>query len=352
MKIWTEMDVNKVYIMMGFACNFHCKYCVQNGQSRCPNISTKVSDKLINYLKRLHDIRPEVKNKITIMFWGGEPLLYFDTIKEIITKLEDYDFDYGTVTNGSLLTEEIVEYFNANNVGVAISNDGINSKNTRIKNVLEDERIVELIKKLDNVSINSVISAYNQDFLATSEYVKNIFGDKNIGVNWEWLMCDEHTAKDLYNIDIDKFKIDTKRFFDKCKEDILNATDLSSELRFVKPYLNRMVNVLGNNIDLYPACSPVRQVINVDLEGNCYACHPAPKIGDVATPHSDMLDVYQKEFNHAFTYADCGQCEYILLCKAGCPLELACDGKIHICKAKRIFYKELYSFVESFGGHL
>ena len=351
MKIWTEMDINRVYIMMGFACNFHCKYCIQEGQTNCIKAPTEVSDSLINYLKRLHDIRPNIKKNITIMFWGGEPLIYFNTIKEIIGKLDGYNFDYGTVTNGALLTEEIVDYFNAHKISVAISNDGLNTKHTRINNVLENKQLVNLIKKLDNVVINSVISAYNQDLLAFSQYVQSIFKDKAVGTNWEWLMCGEHTPKDLYDIDLDKFEIDIKRFFDKCKQDLLSG-QLSSEILFIKPYLNRIALNNSGLVDLYPACSPVRHTMNIDLAGNCYACHPAPKIGNVSTAHSDMLDIYQKEFNHAFTYADCSQCEYVLLCKAGCPLETACDGKIHMCKAKRIFYKELFSFVESFGGKL
>lgn len=350
MKIWTSMDVNKVYIMMGFHCNFHCKYCVQHNTKLEDTSVTKASDKLIKYLKRIYNTKPNnAKNKISIVFWGGEPLLYFNTIKDIISRLNGYNFKYGTVTNGYLLTQEIVDYFNKHNFMVSISNDGIYTNNTRNINVLENDKILSLIKQLNNVSINSVISAYNQDFLATSKYIKDIFKDKPVGLNWEWLMCDKDTVSDLYNIDLNKFALDTKKFFQEAKKNLISDT-LTPELIFINNYLKRVHRLQIEELDLYPACSPIRRVMNIDLDGNCYACHPGAKIGDVNTPHEEMLKIYQNKFNNRFSSADCSHCEYVYICKAGCPLENICEGKIIICKAKRIFYKELLLFIKSFGG--
>ena len=59
-----------------------------------------------------------------IAFSGGEPLLYIDNIKRIVGEINNPNIAYRFVTNGTLLTDELVGYFNNNNFYVCFSYDG------------------------------------------------------------------------------------------------------------------------------------------------------------------------------------------------------------------------------------
>ena len=146
LKIYTEMDIQNVYIIMGLNCNFNCKYCYEKSIKDIYS-TDHACNELISYLKRLVKIKPFVEEKpINILFWGGEPLLYLNIIKDIVEKLKGLPFKYSTVTNGILFTKEIVDYFNKNNIAVFISNDGVQTEFTRGINVLEDNKKLELFK--------------------------------------------------------------------------------------------------------------------------------------------------------------------------------------------------------------
>jgi len=74
----------------------------------------------------------EVKQKKTgFAFFGGEPLLHKDLIKNIvqyarkISQDTDTKFYFKITTNGLLLDEEFVKYCKAENIFIAISLDGI-----------------------------------------------------------------------------------------------------------------------------------------------------------------------------------------------------------------------------------
>lgn len=54
------------------------------------------------------------QNNVTIGFYGGEPFLEFELIKECVAyaedKLEGKKIEYSVTTNATLLTDEIIDY--------------------------------------------------------------------------------------------------------------------------------------------------------------------------------------------------------------------------------------------------
>ena len=62
---------------------------------------------------------------MSVNFFGGEPLLYFDSlIKPLVEKYKDI-VSFGITTNGILLDEDIVDFFYENNIQPLLSFDGI-----------------------------------------------------------------------------------------------------------------------------------------------------------------------------------------------------------------------------------
>lgn len=110
-----------------------------------------------------------------IVFEGGEPLLYIEHIKQLVSSINTKS-QYKFVTNGTLLTDEIVEWLNANNVNVLVSFDGVNSKRDTTVPIKW-----ELVAKLKNAAL--VVCCYpgNMDFGAIAQQIDSI--RKNYGIN-------------------------------------------------------------------------------------------------------------------------------------------------------------------------
>lgn len=97
--------------VVGLGCNFRCKYCYQQESAIAYTnvaMSAETADKVINYLGMLRTRHPDAQ--IGLAFFGGEPMLYFDRVKQIMAgALHDVD-SFTISTNGSQ-TEEYKSTF-------------------------------------------------------------------------------------------------------------------------------------------------------------------------------------------------------------------------------------------------
>lgn len=68
-----------------------------------------------------------IKQK-SISFYGGEPLLEFDLIKQCVeyscSKCSSNNIEFHMTTNASLLTEDMLRFFHKHNFYITISIDG------------------------------------------------------------------------------------------------------------------------------------------------------------------------------------------------------------------------------------
>ena len=96
-----------ILLYVTLQCNRRCYYCVVNFKDQYIWFDN-VND-IINFLIK---IRSQF-NKITIEFFGGEPLLAWDKIKYFIdlTNQNNLNLNYKITTNWLLLNQEIVTYF-------------------------------------------------------------------------------------------------------------------------------------------------------------------------------------------------------------------------------------------------
>lgn len=130
----SEPAISNAYIVVTENCNFNCKYCfisnaVQNAHP--VKVMTKeVASKAVMLLQRTYEKQQHSYDK-TITFYGGEPLLNFDVIKFFIdevniVKQEHYwpdDVKYALITNGSLLTKDILQTIKEYGIALSISYD-------------------------------------------------------------------------------------------------------------------------------------------------------------------------------------------------------------------------------------
>lgn len=129
---WGKSEIGVLYLMVTEKCNFNCRYCFI--EAGIPNdyhfemMKPETADASIELLARLNQTD---KTKI-IIFYGGEPLLNWPTIKSALKKIGELE-KCGQLkgknqrvinTNGSLITEKIAEDLAEHQVTVAVSLDG------------------------------------------------------------------------------------------------------------------------------------------------------------------------------------------------------------------------------------
>ena len=82
-------------------CNFRCPYCFEHSQSDSAVMSPDTVEQVLHFIKSYKDIR-----HLSLAWYGGEPLLAFDVIRDITEKIRSLDIEFegaGIITNGYLL---------------------------------------------------------------------------------------------------------------------------------------------------------------------------------------------------------------------------------------------------------
>lgn len=121
----TPHDLYQIDILANYTCNFKCIYCYSaEGRSK----KQIEFDKIKAVIDYLFCSGKEQKNPYIINFsGGGEPLLSFDLIKRTVNYIEQVNqdkkhiYNIGLVTNGSLITPEIIDFLQEHKVDMAVS---------------------------------------------------------------------------------------------------------------------------------------------------------------------------------------------------------------------------------------
>lgn len=111
-------------------CNLRCKYCVYSGgfgNRRSHGRTDMELDLALRALKYGFE-RCKDAPRLGIGFYGGEPFLRFDLMKEVIQTArelaEDRDVSFNVTTNGTLMGPEVCDYCIQGRLAVTLSLDG------------------------------------------------------------------------------------------------------------------------------------------------------------------------------------------------------------------------------------
>lgn len=110
-------------------CNFRCAYCTYSGGYQHSRAHSSKSMPLEVALQAVTWYGSFERDDYHIGFYGGEPLLHFDLIARIVgharnTLADGKKLTFGLTTNGSMLTEKIMDYLKEHEFEVHISLDG------------------------------------------------------------------------------------------------------------------------------------------------------------------------------------------------------------------------------------
>lgn len=194
-----SLDSGNIYILILNVtedCNFRCKYCyLSEAYDYTRNRTTKrmtfeTAKKAIDYYYRLlEDYRFRKPNKkANINFFGGEALLEFGLLKQIVEYAKantTREVSFNITTNGYLLNDQISDFLVENNFYISVSLDGSKKNNT--KRVMENnvetfDRIVANLKRFKerypNYTNIGILSVY--DIKTDLEDNVDFFADKGL----------------------------------------------------------------------------------------------------------------------------------------------------------------------------
>ncbi|MDQ1350496.1 MAG: uncharacterized protein QG657_798 [Acidobacteriota bacterium] len=117
-----------VFIQSSYRCNLKCRYCLADYKKQQGDRQIPRSD----YKKSIDFVFSEYSNRKHLLFnfFGGEPLLEFELIRELVPYIQDYSREtkipvsFAINTNGTLLNCEKLEFFKKNNFYIGFSIDG------------------------------------------------------------------------------------------------------------------------------------------------------------------------------------------------------------------------------------
>ena len=108
-------------------CNLNCTYCYL-GEKKNSYMSMDTAQKAVEI--GIHEAKKQYDKTLIVYFIGGEPLLAFDIIKEIVFYVKArctkncLNYIFSITTNGVLITKDIVNFFIENKFQIKISLDG------------------------------------------------------------------------------------------------------------------------------------------------------------------------------------------------------------------------------------
>lgn len=122
-------NTNNIILTLTRKCQFSCYYCKMSRNKA--DISLKNIHKAIDLLLTSDD------DDLTVQFFGGEPMLRFDLIKETVRYVakksvgKNKRIRYIITTNGFLLDQEKLDYISKNGITLMFSLDGAKKTNNK-----------------------------------------------------------------------------------------------------------------------------------------------------------------------------------------------------------------------------
>lgn len=323
-----------LYIILGKSCNLRCSYCNQHFEKE---IDTTVSNDVYRFIEKE---KPE-----HIVFYGGEPLLYWEAIKEIVEKT---NAKYAIITNGLLLDKEKAAFLNKHEFGVTVSWDGYNTKKSRGVDVLEKN--IENILKVHNLSFNGVITTenYPADYVeAIRPYLEEYRRKYGyvFGIHMDMIMDDGINFDALSDFDEDRLSSDMEKLCKTYEAAVFGGShDIAVEVavnRFsMKDYKPNM-----------PCCEIGHSRVSINLKGEAVLCQGDNTVlGKLET--KEIYDITRKSEVFPERYESwCKECRIKEICRNGCQL-FSMDAMKRFCHLRKLMLTPVIDMVDRINTRL
>ncbi|MBU5485536.1 thioether cross-link-forming SCIFF peptide maturase [Clostridium sp. MSJ-11] len=311
-------------------CNLRCKYCfADEGEYKGKRelMSPEVGKKAIDFVIKHSGPRKHIE----VDLFGGEPLMAFNTIKEIVEyakeqeKIHNKIVRFTMTTNGVLLTKEIMDYLDKNMGNIVLSIDGRKEVNDGVRTRVDGsgcydtilpkiKKMVEMRGKGKQYYARGTFTRNNTDFFEDVLHLVNEGFDE---VSVEPVVLEEGHPLSLREEDLPKIF----EQYDKIYKEMVKRHKEGNSFKFY--HFN--VDLQGGPCvyKRISGCGAGHEYVAITPSGDIYPCHQFVgndefKMGNVF--ESDLNESIEKRFKQGNIYfkPTCIDCWARFYCSGGC----------------------------------
>lgn len=318
-----EYKIKEYVILLTAECNLNCLYCYQKniyqqqGKIKFPK---NYSEDLAAFIKQTAD---PAADSFKISFFGGEPLIYFDDLVNIVTILSSKLTKppvFSITTNLTLADKKKLDFLIENQFVILVSLDGKKQSHelNRGKNTFEQiiRNLSYLYAKGARVNIRMTISKNNiKDFAENVNFINSF----NIPYIWFFDTNQKYSPQELETF-------------------LRNYLEVSKSN---KRWSDQTINYFGSRLNKPIYCIDPFQTVHIRWDGKIVLCSGLDwQVGDINSGISKKEDLGQiPMFNKKISADKCHNCLTYAFCKGGCLAE-------HVNYTQEIVYD--YNLKKSF----
>ena len=340
-------NLKKIKINLGLKCNYSCDYCSQRFVPRNKDDHLDTSDfysisdaEIEEYVNKFDSITIDEKPHFEL--WGGEPFLYWKTMKPLIERLHEKwpESTYSVITNGSMFTDEIIDFIVKHNIQISVSHDGPGQP-TRGPDPFDDPEKAKMIQKLKNklapngkMSFNAMIHKDNPSRAEVQRYFRNKVGNMPIGEGGTVDAYDEGGLNNSWRTEEEHLEYRRNAFSEivtgKAPNFIIIRQKIDNWVKSLRG--QRPAEALNQKCGMDDP-----QTMAVDMNGNITTCQNVTasstnsagishKIGNLDEGDEGLSKIKINPGTHWSDRKECGDCPVLQLCHGSC-LFLAPDSE-------------------------
>ena len=310
-------------------CNLRCAYCFASqgdfhGERMVMDLET--GKKALDFLLENSGSR----RNLEVDFFGGEPMMNFDVVKELVAYGREREKAYGKhfrftmTTNGILLDDENIEYLNREMANVVLSIDGRKGINDAMRPTVNKkgsfDTIVPKFQKL-------IASRGDKDY-----YIRGTFTNHNLDFSKDVMLFHdlgfEKTSMEPVVTDPNEEYAIREEHLDQILKEYEKLSEEYLRIRKDDPdflFFHYMIDLSGGPCAYKKSigCGAGSEYVAVTPTGDIYPCHQfvgeedflLGNVGD-GIVNKDLQDHFHKA--DVFHKKACGDCWAKYFCSGGC----------------------------------
>ena len=322
-------------------CNLRCQYCFAStgdfgtGRKLMPFETGKAA---IDFLLEKSGDRENLE----VDFFGGEPMMNFEVVKEIVAYARSKEKEYGKnfrftmTTNGILLTDDTIDYLNQEMHNIVLSIDGRKEVNDRMRLRVDGsgsyDKILPNFKKLaakrgsKEYYIRGTYTKYNLDF---SEDVLHLYEEGFDQISVEPVIESPEKEYAITEADLERIYQEYDRLAERIGEIRKNGGFIN--------FFHFMIDLDQGPcvVKRLRGCGSGNEYVAITPDGDIYPCHQFVgheeyKMGNLM--EGTFREGIKKEFagSHVYSKPACRECWAKFYCSGGCNANnYIYNGDIH-----------------------
>lgn len=293
------------------SCNMSCVYCQANNGVESSHL---VMDK--EMAERAVDIALQSPEpSLGFEFQGGEPLLNFDIIEHIVEYAEEHkgyhDIAYTVVTNLTLLTEKMLEFFVKYNFGISTSVDGdelVHNNNRVFAN--GKGTFSTVMKSVDTVRKAGLhVGAIQTTTRYSLKYPKEIVRTY-AGLGFDSIFIRPLTPLGKASMYWDKIGYSSEEFVEFYKETLDELIQINQNGYFLKEdyatiLLKRIQGYFMNYMELRSPCGAAVGQLAYYADGNIFTCDEGRMLHEMGQSTFCLGNVYDSTYKELIKNSVC-----------------------------------------------